>query len=144
MNKIKEQISEQSTDQELMSLNEANVRNSYTTKATYVQNEEEENQRKENSILREKIKKLKKNLLIFGLLIALSVTLILIFRFVLKMFIVKGKKFTMYYMQYFVKFIFNSDNSDGITILIPIAIKILFCLPIAIFLVISCTARIMS
>jgi hypothetical protein len=127
-----------------MSLNEANVRNSYTTKATYVQNEEEENQRKENSILREKIKKLKKNLLIFGLLIALSVTLILIFRFVLKMFIVKGKKFTMYYMQYFVKFIFNSDNSDGITILIPIAIKILFCLPIAIFLVISCTARIMS
>jgi hypothetical protein len=40
MNKIKEQISEQSTDQELMSLNEANVQNSDTTKATYVQNEE--------------------------------------------------------------------------------------------------------
>ncbi len=52
-------------------------------------------------------------LCLIGSAIAVLTVVILILRFVVKMFVVKGKKFTMYYMQYFVKFVII-----GVTVLV--------------------------
>jgi magnesium-transporting ATPase (P-type) len=77
------------------------------------QEEETTNPRKEKSVLQAKLTKLAIQIGYGGSAIAVLTVVILILRFVIKMFVVRGKKFTMYYMQYFVKFVII-----GVTVLV--------------------------
>ncbi|CAG2107691.1 unnamed protein product, partial [Medioppia subpectinata] len=75
--------------------------------------EETTNPRKEKSVLQAKLTKLAIQIGYGGSAIAVLTVVILILRFVIKMFVVRGKKFSMYYMQYFVKFVII-----GVTVLV--------------------------
>ncbi|XP_054163372.1 plasma membrane calcium-transporting ATPase 2-like isoform X2 [Oppia nitens] len=77
------------------------------------QDDETTNTRKEKSVLQAKLTKLAIQIGYGGSAIAVLTVVILILRFVIKMFVVRGKKFTMYYMQYFVKFVII-----GVTVLV--------------------------
>ncbi|KAJ6215836.1 hypothetical protein RDWZM_010336, partial [Blomia tropicalis] len=69
--------------------------------------------RKEKSVLQAKLTKLAIQIGYAGSAIAVLTVLILILRFVIKNFVFGNKKFTMFYMQYFVKFVII-----GVTVLV--------------------------
>lgn len=77
------------------------------------QDDEASNPRKEKSVLQAKLTKLAIQIGYGGSAIAVLTVIILILRFVIKMFVINGKKFSMYYMQYFVKFVII-----GVTVLV--------------------------
>lgn len=77
------------------------------------EDEEHTNPRKEKSVLQAKLTKLAIQIGYGGSAIAVLTVVILILRFVIKMFVIKNKKFSMFYMQYFVKFVII-----GVTVLV--------------------------
>lgn len=77
------------------------------------QEEDAANPRKEKSVLQAKLTKLAIQIGYGGSAIAVLTVMILILRFVLKMFVFSNHKFGMFYMQYFVKFVII-----GVTVLV--------------------------